>query len=51
MKIQKIICVYGVTTSKNDIDTVHNMMKTFIIFGRIIASITILFLIFMIKIK
>jgi len=52
MKIEKIICVYGVTTLKNNIDTVHNVMKTFIILERIIASITIiLVLIFMIKNK
>lgn len=54
MKIQKIICVYGVTTLKNNIDTVHNVMKTFIILGKIIASVTIiliLFLIFIIKNK
>lgn len=52
MKIQKIICVYGVTTLKNNIDTVHNVMKTFIILSRIIAFITItLVLIFMLKNK
>lgn len=51
MKMQKIICVYGVTTLNNNIGTVYNVMKTFIVLGRLIASITILFLILMIKNK
>jgi len=52
MKMQKIICVYGVTTLKNNIETIHNVMKIFITLARIIAFITItLVLIFVIKNK
>jgi hypothetical protein len=49
--MQKIICVNGATTLKNYFDTVNNVMKTFLILGRLIAFITIFFLIFMIKNK
>ncbi|XP_050060956.1 uncharacterized protein LOC114129897 isoform X2 [Aphis gossypii] len=51
MKIKKIMCIYGVTTLKNNFDTVNDVMKTFIILGRLIALLTIFFLMFTIKNK
>lgn len=51
MKMKKIMCVYGVTTLKNNIDNVNDVMKTFIILGRLIALLTISFLMFTIKNK
>lgn len=51
MKIKKIMCIYGVTTLKNNFDTVNDVMKTFIVLGRLIALLTIFFLMFTIKNK
>lgn len=48
---QKIICVYGVTTFKNFIHKTY-MIKTFKLFGKLIAStILVLFILIIKKIK
>lgn len=48
MTRQKIICIYGVTTFNNIINK-KNVLQIFIIFGKLIAIITILFFIIIIK--
>lgn len=45
----KIICIYGVKTFKNNIITKNNVTKKFVIFGKLIVTITILCLIFIVK--
>lgn len=44
---QKVICVYGVTTF--NVAYTSNTLKTFILFGKFIITITILFLVIIIK--
>lgn len=47
MTKKKIICVYGVATYKNISHT--NTLKYFIFFGKLIATIIMLFLIIILK--
>lgn len=46
---QKIICVYGVKTFKNNINMTNNTLNIFIFFGKLITVTTILCLVVLIK--